>query len=81
MMMTKEDIVKKLRLEDKGEVDYALPQQWLNDIVAMFGFDYGVVRSSFVTFYPNNEIYGADRIYPLTPEAAGMLWTIEHGKP
>lgn len=77
--MTKADLVKKLRLEEKGAVDYALPQQWVNYVVDEYRFDYHKVISQFVMFYPFSG-FGIDRIYPLTAEAAKMLWIVEHSK-
>ena len=69
--MTKKEAVELLKLEEKGAVDYALPQQFADNFKEFTGV-YPI--NCFVWFYPNegpHYIFGIP--YPLTVEAKELL--------
>lgn len=67
--MTKGEAVKALNLENKGEVDYALPQEWLDHVVKVTGI---YAAHCFVWLYDEQaKIFG--RPYPLTVEGINLL--------
>lgn len=71
MSETKGDIVKRLGLEEKGSVDYALPQDFVDDVKHYTGV---YPTHCFVWHYPEE---GPGRIfgypYPLTAEGVDIL--------
>lgn len=68
---TKGDIVKRLGLEEKGSVDYSLPQDFVDDVKHYTGI-YPI--HCMVWFYPEEgpgKIFGYP--YPLTHEGKQIL--------
>ena len=69
--MTKQEAVKLLKLEERGQFDWALPQTFADDFKTVTGV-YPIY--CFVWFYPHE---GEGRIfgypYPLTFEAKQLL--------
>lgn len=71
MEETKGDVVKRLKLEETGTIDYALPQDWVDDVKHYTGI---YPTHCFVWYYPNegeNRIFGIP--YPLTYEGKQIL--------
>ncbi len=68
--MTKQDAVKALGLEERGEVDYALPQPWVDEVTRMTG--YTQIAAHFVYFYPKTAP-GMGYPYPITDQGVFYL--------
>ena len=69
--ITKKEVVEMLGLESKGSVDYALPQNWVDDFVKLTGKS---PISCFVWFYSNENPGGFSGYpHPLTVEAKELL--------
>lgn len=74
-VITKEDVVKRFffDLSVDGEIDYALPSEWVNHVYEITGEE----PTLFVTFYPKTELvdkYGGSEImYPLCKESLELL--------
>lgn len=67
--MTKEELVKQHGIENES-FDYALPQQWVDEVKQLTGFDYDSITYGFVWHY-GGLLFG--RPYPLTPTAREIL--------
>ena len=76
--MTKKEAVESLRLEDEGEVDYALPEPFVDDFQSIMGVN---PINCFVWFYPYDgpgRFFGAP--IPLTTEAQKLLKSYKERK-
>ena len=68
---SKADIVKAMGLEERGQFDYALPQDWVDEMKKITGI---YATHCFVWFYPRTgegSMFG--RPYPLTDEGRHLL--------
>lgn len=55
---TKRDLFLSMNCNPPIAVDYALPQQWLNEFVKKTGLDYDQVRFSTFYAYPETSTFG-----------------------
>ena len=68
--MTKEELVEKMRLKERGDVDYALPQGWVD----FMNFEtMENVVPHFVWFYPIDNPTLSGYAYPLTDQGVAFL--------
>ena len=79
---TKGDIVKAMGLDSMGEYDYALPEEWVDNMAEKLN-PYGIERDSLldcVWLYPRNEDgISFGRPFPLTEKAAiALIVLAEH---
>ena len=65
--MTKGECFKQKYPDFKGEVDFALPQNWIDNVVKVSGLSYDRILGQFVWIYDTKNIFGS--ACPLTDDA------------
>lgn len=57
--MTKGEAFQQRYPNFEGEIDFALPQNWVNGVVAITGIPYGAIIGNFVWAYTDCSVFGS----------------------
>lgn len=74
--MTKEEAFKNRYKDFNGDIDYALPQKWVDQVIEYFGCCYARITGQFVWVYSEQYLFG--KPLPITEDADALIKRAPH---